>query len=79
MAKIPSDIDIDIDVLADLMVAKLQEGFIGSLQADLITMSKRLDAIEAALEQHSDGTDGLRVALADWANVSPAPKVNKPE
>ncbi len=69
--KIPTELLVDMDALADLVVAKLQAGFIGSLQADLLAFSKRLDDLEGGQVVFEDGTDGLRVALLEWANKRP--------
>ena len=69
--KIDTELTIDIEELAVLVAEKLQEGIVGALQEELIAFGFRLGVIESSQIAMSNGTDGLRVALQEWANVVP--------
>ena len=71
MAKVPTEITIDIDELALLVAAAMQETV-------LAPMIERLDALETGATDTdakygtlTDGVDGLRIALQEWANIRP--------
>jgi len=70
MAKIPAEL-IDMEELADLVVARLSGGIIGEMQSAISALSDKVDQTDANHTVLLDGLDGLRVALADWANASP--------